>query len=157
MIRNIFLRRALLVCILAPIGCADPLPEGPPKTLATHPRAFDRYTRLKLQELTVADPVAVHRELTCEMDRLFTAFERTEGLLRMKTADDSVYGTPAARAKFDTVQKQFYGKGFEVGGPLCDSLQAIANREDPIAPVDSAIRFPVESVDSIARHPSWEH
>jgi hypothetical protein len=29
-------------------------------------------------------------------------------------------------------------KSFEVGSPLCDSLNAIATREDPIAPVDSS-------------------
>ncbi len=142
--------------MLTVLGCADPLPEGPPKTLATHPRPLGRYMRLKLRELAAADPVAVHRELECELDRLFTAFGRNEGLLRMTIANDSIYRTPAARARYDSVQQQPYGKLFEGSGLFCDPLNAIADREDPIAPVDSAIRDYEVPMDSLVRHPRWE-
>ena len=143
--------RALLVGVLAAFGCARPPPEGPPKTLAAHPRALDRYARLRLRELVDADPVAVHREVECEVDRILDAFGATEGQLRVMSADDSIYRRPASRARFDTVEAQLVGKGFAGSGPLCDSLKAIANREDPIAPGDSAIRSPVMSLDSVVR------
>jgi hypothetical protein len=106
-----------------------------------------------MRELVDPDPVAVHREVSCEMFRILDAFGSTEGQLRVLTADDSIYRTPTARARFDSVEAKLAGKGFAGTGPLCDSLKAIANREAPIAPVDSAIRNPTISLDSIVRRP----
>lgn len=130
---------AVVVVMLTALGCAPPPPKGPPKTLTTHPRALDRYARLRMRELVDSDPVAVHRLASCEADRILDAFGGKEGRLRMMGVDDSVHGTPAARARFDAVEQQFFGKGFEGSGPFCEPLKAIANREDPIAPVDNAI------------------
>jgi hypothetical protein len=58
----------------------------------------------------------------------------------MYSIEDSILKTPALRARADSVDARLGGPdgNYETSGPLCDSLNAIANREDPIAPVDSS-------------------
>jgi hypothetical protein len=49
-----------------------------------------------------------------------------------------VWRSPTAFQRHKEIENQLGGHSFEVRSPLCDSLNAIANREDPVAPVDSS-------------------
>lgn len=133
-------RVSTLLGAVVSLACAQPSPKGPALTLATHPRAADRYARLLMRELVDSNPLAVRREVVCEEQRLYDALGGVEGQLRILGVEDSVYRAPANRARFAQIEPQFKGNNFETGGPLCDSLRTISDRIDPIAQVDSAIK-----------------
>jgi hypothetical protein len=92
------------------------------------------------RELTDTNPVPTAQLISCEIARLGDAFGSDEMQRRMYSAEDSILKTPALRARADSVDAKLGGPdgSYEIAGPLCDSLNAIANREDPIAPVDSS-------------------
>ena len=117
------------------IACSEPPPQGPPRTLATYPHAADRYARLLQRQLTDSNPIEVQQELSCEAGRLVDVLGGDEMRLRITGVEDSVYRTPAARAARARVEEIVSGRSYEVGGALCDSLNAIADREDPIVKV----------------------
>jgi hypothetical protein len=126
----------LLTAVLA--SCSPPRPTDPPRTLASHPRAFDRYARLLQRELVDTNPVATGQLIACEINRLGFVFGSDEVRRRMYPVEDSVWATPALRARADSIDVKLGGHSYEGVGPLCDSLNAIANREDPIAPLDTS-------------------
>lgn len=130
---------ALLGALIA-LGCADPPPKGPALTLSTHPHVADRYARLLLRELVDSNPIAVRGEVLCEQLRLYDALGNDEGQLRMLGVEDSIYRAPSNRARFDKLEQLYQGRAFEAMGPRCDSLTKVADRVDPIAPVDSATK-----------------
>ncbi len=130
-------RLPLVLATVAALGCAPPPPKGPAHTVASHPRALDRYARLLRRELADSDPIAVHQEMACEQSRLFDALGGEEMVIRANSVEDSIFPTQVARIQRDMIRNRLAGRSFETGGALCDSLRRIADREDPIAPVDS--------------------
>jgi hypothetical protein len=129
-----------LVAVLAVNACEPERPRVAARTLESHPRVADRYVGLLRRGITDSNPAAVHQELVCEERRLYRALGPTESSTRMRAADDTAFATAEERAAFDRVLRGLQLRSFETGGPLRDSLNAIADRESPIAPVDSAIR-----------------
>jgi hypothetical protein len=119
----------LLLCLAA---CGEPLPKGPARTLTTYPDAADRYARLKRRQLSDSNPVAIQEQVMCEIARMGRALGPDEVQLRIAGVEDSLYRTPADRAARARVDAIVSGRSYEVSGPLCDSLNAIADREDPI-------------------------
>lgn len=145
----------LIAAFVGQVACGEPPPpEGPSTSLMTHPRAADRLARLLRQQLTDSDPVAVQRLIQCESTRLGEALVRDVGdpagldefLRRSAGVRDSIYRTPADRERYERVEDQLGGRTYESIGPFCDSVHAIADREDPIVPAtrrrDSATRRP---------------
>jgi len=130
------MRHFLLGVLALLAACAEPPPKGPSRTLATYPHAADRYARLLRRQLTAPHPIDVQQEITCEMGRLADSLGGDEMQLRIAGVQDSIYRTPAARAARARVEKLIWGRSYEVNGPLCDSLNAIADREDPIVRVN---------------------
>ncbi len=127
----------LAVCCSAFVACAEPLPKGPAKTLKTYPHAADRYARLLRRQLMDPDPEEVQQELACEDWRLSRVLGVDESTLRVVGVRDTVLATVSARAAHVRVQRMVAGRSYEMGGALCDSLNAIADREDLIVKVDT--------------------
>ncbi|HVA57077.1 MAG: hypothetical protein WBQ26_02910 [Gemmatimonadaceae bacterium] len=128
--------RTLVVAALL-LGCAEPPPRGTPTTLRTFPHAADRYARLLRQQLTDSNPLDLEQQLTCETVRMERALGSREAVLRIEGVHDSIYAKPEAQAQRQRIRAARAGHSFEFGGPLCDSLNAIADREDPIVKVDT--------------------
>ncbi len=76
--------------------------------------------------------------MACEQSRLFDALGGEEMVIRTDSVEDSIFPTPETRSRRDAIRGRLASRSFESGGVLCDSLRRIADREDPIAPVDSA-------------------
>ena len=90
-------------------------------------------------EVTVVDYLTTPYERSKLEQLLRDARLTPKDALRLRGTDDSIYRAPANRARRKQLDSLFQGKPFKGGGALCDSLHAIADREDPIAPVaDSA-------------------
>jgi hypothetical protein len=119
-------------------ACQPPRSTVPSQSVGTHPRAFDRYARLLQRQLADTNPLPTAQLIACELNRLGSVFGSDELRSRMYPVEDSVWATPALRARADSIDAKLGGHSFEGSGPLCDSLNAIANREDPIALVDSS-------------------
>lgn len=126
------------VCMGVAACSSDPLPKGPAKTLKSYPHAADRYARLLRRQLMDPDPVEVEQELSCEQVRMIGALGGDEATLRVVRVEDSVWATAAGRAARPRVLRMVSGQSYQVSGPLCDSLNTIANREDPIVPADTS-------------------
>ena len=120
------------------VGCAAPPPKGTPTTLKTYPHATDRLTRLLARQLTDSDPLGVQQLVICEEARLADALGTDEAMLRARRVHDSVYASPAGKAAWQRIRSALSGHSVEFMGPLCDSLNVIADREDPIVKVDTA-------------------
>ncbi len=120
------------------MACGDAPPQ-PSQTLTTHPRTADRYARLLRRQLVEADVVALKQAMSCETSRLSNALGFAEATARLYAVVASVH-RGVDRAKLTRIDQALGMRSYEVGGPLCDSLNAISDREDPIAPVDPAIR-----------------
>jgi hypothetical protein len=118
--------------VVSSCGESDPPRTGPSD--ATHPRAADRYTRLIREYLVTKDPASVRQQFSCEVSRLADALGLEEGLRRVHWAEDSVVRSPDASAAFKRADAIAALQSYQVGGALCDSLNAIADREDPIVP-----------------------
>ena len=131
-------RSCLLVAVLSAIACAPPQPKGPARTVASHPRALDRYARLLRGELADTNTRSVHQEMACEQQRLFDALGGEEMVIRTNSVEDSIFPTRADRLKRDAIRNRLAGTSFQLDGPVCDSLRRIADREDPIALVSDA-------------------
>ncbi len=128
--------RHLVLLGLLLTACGEPRPKGPSHTLTTYPHAADRYARLLRRQLSDSNPIALQQQLSCEAARLIDSLGPDEMQLRVAGVEDSVYRTPAARAARTRVDQVISGRSYEVGGPVCDSLNAIADREDPIVKVE---------------------
>lgn len=110
-------------------------------TLATHPRALDRYTRLKRRQLTDPDPRAVQQLIQCELGRVSDALGPGEMDRRSEAALDTAYRDDVERRTRLRLEPVLGGAAFEVGGPLCDSLNAAADREEgPIPRAADSVR-----------------
>ena len=130
------MRRAAIVgSLFSLLACREAPPRGPSRTVATHPHAADRYARLLRRQLTDSNLVAVQEQLSCEAARLAEALGPEEATLRIIGVEDSTYRTPADRAARARVDEIISGRSYEVYGASCDSLNAVADREDPIVKV----------------------
>jgi hypothetical protein len=128
-------RRALMLAtalVTAFSLACDHMPFARPKTLRTLPHATDRYARLLVAQLSDADPLPGEQEIACELVRLIRGLGETEATLRTDAIEDSVYRTPEAKARRHAIERATRGHSFEVGGPLCDSLRAVGDREAPL-------------------------
>ncbi len=130
-------RLITLTAGVALAACSEPLPKGPAKSVKSYPNAADRYARLLRRQLSDSDPVDLQQELSCEQWRLSQALGVDDALLRVAAVRDTVLAAPDARAAHARVQRMVAGRSYEVGGALCDSLNVIADREDPIVKVDT--------------------
>ena len=127
----------VLVLTFALIDC-----RGSSTTVSNQPHAADRYARLLRRQLTDGDPMAVHREISCEVGRIAAMFGGDETKRRLTPVRDSIVRSDRRRDyQIDSI---LAGHTFEVSGPLCDSLNAIANREAPLKPIST-------SMDSLRR------
>lgn len=124
----------LSVIIIWCSACGEPRPAGPSTTLADQPHALDHYSTLLQRELTDPDPVAVHQEISCEVGRIGCAFGTDEGRRRLGGVEDSVFRSADARAKFARVEDVLVGHDFGVDGAICDSVNAIWNKQLPLTP-----------------------
>jgi hypothetical protein len=135
----------VLAIVIAQAGCKPPPPKGPATSLQMHPRAADRLARLLRQQLADSDPVAQQRLIQCESTRLAEALVRDLGdpagldefLRRSQGVRDSIYRTQEARERYRHIDAQLGGRTYESVGPFCDSVNAIADREDPIVAITS--------------------
>ena len=123
----------LAVCCSAFVACAEPLPQGPAKTLKTYPHAADRYARLLRRQLIDPDPVEVQQELACEDWRLSRVLGVDESTLRVVGVRDTVLATVSARAAHVRVQRMVAGRSYEMGG-----RSAIHSTPSPIARIPSS-------------------
>ncbi len=129
-------RQLVLVGFGFLMACGDPPPQ-PSRTLTTHPRAADRYARLLQRQLVESDVVALGQAMTCEISRLAGVLGSEEAKARVYAVVDSVH-RGVDREKLKRIDQALGGRSY--GGEECDSLNAISDREEPIAPVDPAIR-----------------
>lgn len=99
-----------------------------------YPHATDRLDRLLRRQLTDPDPLSVQQMISCEEIRVAKVLGEDEGVRRidivLKTADTS----EADFAARQRVQRALVGHATSYGGRACDSLNAIADREDPLVP-----------------------
>lgn len=115
------------------VACAEPRPKGLARTVASQPHAADRYARILERQLTDSNAQALEQERVCEFARMSVALGVDEAELRAYGVEDTVYRTPDARARHAKVRTAVSGRSYETSGPVCDSLNAIADREAPLA------------------------
>jgi hypothetical protein len=136
-------RRILLVALAVPaVVACDNTPRPQPTTLATQPHAADYYSKLLQQQLIDPDPVAIQQKLVCEAGRLSAALGPTEAALRMRGVGDSVVQTPAEQGNQKRVADRVGLFQYQMSGPVCDSLNAIAAREVPLPAGPAAAPVP---------------
>ena len=113
---------------------APPARGGQPYAGGEVPPGADRYARLVREFLTAPDPPAVHQRLTCELWRMAQVLETNEAISRAAWAKAAVVRTRADSAAYERADAASGMRAYQVSGPLCDSLNAVADREDgPIA------------------------
>jgi hypothetical protein len=112
-------------------------------TVSNQPHAADHYARLLRRQLTDSDPKAVQQAITCEMGRIDWAFGGDESRRRLKPVRDSVFRRVEDRRRFNEIDSMLAGQTFEVNGTLCDSLNALANREVPLTPIPAGLGRPL--------------
>jgi hypothetical protein len=140
--------RALLATLLAlaPAACGtreSRRPPTPSRSAATHPHATDRLNRLYRQQLTDANPFPAEQAIACERLRIQAFLGNEEGRARADAVLDTVFRTPADRAAHERAQGRLKNAVVYLGGEVCDSLDAMAERELPFSatpPRDSAAR-----------------
>jgi len=113
--------------------------RGSSTTVSDQPHATDRYARLLRRQLTDSDPLAVEREITCEVGRIAAAFGGDEAKRRLRPVDDSIVRSAHDRHRYYEIDSMRAFRSFEIGGPLCDSLNAIADREVPVKPISTSM------------------
>lgn len=123
---------ALAALCMGVTACPDQLPKGPPQSLAAYPHIADRYARLLRQQLTDSNPTEIQQELSCEGARMGRVLGIDEELRRIMGVQDSIYANPPDQRAHARVEQAVSGRSYEGRGPTCDSLNAIADREDPI-------------------------
>lgn len=134
-----FVYRIVTAGLIVALGaCPSPGPKGPSKTLATYPHAADRYARLLRRQLTSTNPIAFQDSLSCEASRLVDSLGPDEMRLRLQAVEDSTYRSSADSQARVRVDGAVSGRSYEASGAFCDSVNAIADREDPIVRVDTS-------------------
>lgn len=136
-----------LACV-AVAGCEEPPPGGPQRSLKSHPKAFDRMMRLRKRELFDTNVVATHQAIVCETGRLIRVFGDREFTRRMVAVKDSIARLPVDARRRNEVDSLIVMESYGIDGAVCDSLNAIADREDPIRKDNLP---PPESEDSILK------
>jgi hypothetical protein len=126
--------RSLRVLILT-FALADC--RGSSTTVSDQPHATDRYARLLRRQLTDSDPMMVHRAISCEVGRIAAIFGGAETKRRLKPVRDSI--VRSNRRRDYQIDSILASHTFEVSGPLCDSLNAIADREVPLKPISTSM------------------
>ncbi len=135
-----FIRAVAVLAFLAEFSACDPASSRTPATsLRTYPHALDRYARILRGQLVDPEPVKVEQELACEGSRISDLLGVDEATRRMKGVRDSVLANPRDRAAHERVLRLLSDQVIQYSGPLCDSLNAIADREDPIVRIDTAL------------------
>jgi len=109
--------------------------------VTTHPRAADGYV-LRFREFLVAEnPSLAKQLLVCERTRISRALGSLESSRRIADAEDSIVRSAAARAALERADAATARGMFQVAGTLCDSLNAIADREEgPILQAPDSLR-----------------
>ena len=82
------------------------------------------------------------QRLLCESARLARALGATEATRRTAAVYDTVVRTPADRAAARRAGAAASGRAYAISGEVCDSLRAIADREDgPIPPAPDSMMW----------------
>jgi hypothetical protein len=124
----------VLILAFAFAGC-----RGSSTTVSDQPHATDRYARLLRRQLADSDPMAIQRELACEVGRIASAFGGDESKRRLRPVRDSIARSARDRQRYYEIDSMLASRFFEVGGRLCDSLNAMANREVPLKPISTSM------------------
>lgn len=142
---RVLMAEALLGTFVALASVACGTRESPPRvpsaSVAAYPHATDRLYRLYRRQLTDSNPFPTEQAIACERRRIRIALGSDEGWARTTAVFDTVFRTPADRAAHERAQARLTNAVVYLGGEVCDSLDAVAQRELPLPvakPPDSA-------------------
>lgn len=104
------------------------------RTERTHPNATDHLYELYRERLTVEN-VSLHQEIIlCEYGRIADVIGYKEATRRLGRVLDTVARTESDHVAHQRAEAKLRHAVLSLGGPFCDSVNTVANREHPIQP-----------------------